>query len=74
MFSKPQERIYNGSTVDYYWHSVSKKTIIQSLILGLVVGPIVHLLTHNGLVWCMFAMALAPVIVDFMRPTIVLRR
>jgi hypothetical protein len=52
---------------------LTRKTLIQSVVLGLVGGPIVwlyagpHTLEHFG--WCVIGMALAPPLVDLIRPT-----
>jgi hypothetical protein len=82
LWAKPQKcnsPVYGKCT--WYSHSLGLHTFFQSLVLGLVLGPIVTFL-HGDLVvnnqiawgnilWGMFAMALAPIVVDAMKPTVV---
>lgn len=52
---------------------IGRRTVIQSVVLGLVAGPIVYLLKGGSeqLWWCILCMAVAPFLVDFLRPTVV---
>jgi len=53
---------------------ITRRTIFQSIVLGLVAGPICFFLFPDkhgvgDFVWCCVAMFLAPLIVDLIRPT-----
>lgn len=53
---------------------IGVKTFFQSVVLGLVGGPIVWLLKggHEDLPICILGMAAAPFLVDLLRPTVTL--
>ena len=50
---------------------IGRKTIIQSVVLGLVGGPIIYALKggQEELWFCVVCMMAAPFIVDLLRPT-----
>ena len=54
---------------------MNKRTLVQSVVLGLAGGPLVWLLlgphTASQLCWSIVAMAVAPPLVDALRPTYV---
>jgi hypothetical protein len=53
---------------------IGMKTVIQSVILACIVGPIVYLIKGRSedLWFCVLAMAAAPFVVDLIRPTVTL--
>lgn len=55
---------------------IGMKTVIQSVVLACIAGPLVYLIKGRSedLWWCVLAMAAAPFVVDFLRPTITIHR
>lgn len=54
-----------------WYRRITIRTLQQSVVLGIVGGLIVWALGLGGgnLLWCCFAMAAAPLLVDLLRPT-----
>jgi len=54
---------------------ITKRTLFQSVVLGLIGGPLIWLIegewTLFAIVWDCCAMFLAPILVDGIRPTFV---
>jgi hypothetical protein len=49
------------------------KVWMQSLALSIFVGPLIWICGDHSLIWCMSCMFVAPLIVDIIRPTFVVK-
>jgi hypothetical protein len=61
---------WQGRPARYYGWSLSPNSFFQSAVLGALGGPIVFGLMGGSLLWSIGGMALAPLVVDLLKPTI----
>lgn len=66
------DKTQSNSQVTWKTGCIGMKTVIQSVVLGLVGGPIVYFLKggKDELLLCILAMMAAPFVVDLLRPTV----
>lgn len=67
------DKQHSTSTTKWKTGAIGRKTVFQSVVLGVIAGPILYFCKggSEALWFCMLCMAAAPFIVDLLKPTVV---
>lgn len=72
LIGRSLDKQHSNGHVTWKTGCIGQKTFIQSVVLGVVAGPVVYLIKggKEELWFCVLAMMAAPFIVDLLRPTV----